>query len=76
MLHAREDYNRIQDPAGKIPKDEPVFLIRAQDTSSGDAVRAWAALNDSHGGDPEASRLAIEQAARMDAWPVKKPADL
>ncbi len=33
MLHAREDYNRrIQDNANLIPKDEPVFLLRAQDT--------------------------------------------
>lgn len=24
MIHAREDYNRIQDPAGQIPEDEPV----------------------------------------------------
>lgn len=42
MKHAREDYNRFQDPAlsdssllGKggtpILKDEPVFLLRAQD---------------------------------------------
>ena len=35
MIHARKDYNRLQDPlAAKdkgIPKDEPVFLLRAQD---------------------------------------------
>ncbi len=37
MLHARKDYQRIQDPLtekreGKgIGKDEPVFLLRAQD---------------------------------------------
>ncbi len=31
MIHARDDYNRIQDPAGKIGEDEPVFLMRAQD---------------------------------------------
>lgn len=31
MLHARNDYNRIQDPALKIGKDEPVFLARAKD---------------------------------------------
>ena len=31
MIHARDDYNRIQDPAGKIGHDEPVFLLRAQD---------------------------------------------
>lgn len=31
MIHARKDYNRIQDPAGKIGEDEPVILFRAQD---------------------------------------------
>ena len=31
MIHAREDYNRIQDPDGKIKEDEPVILFRAQD---------------------------------------------
>lgn len=39
MKHARRDYDRIQDPGytdhkgilHKIPDDEPVFLIRAQD---------------------------------------------
>lgn len=31
MIHARDDYNRIQDPEGKIEQDEPVFLLRAKD---------------------------------------------
>jgi hypothetical protein len=31
MIHARSDYNRIQDPEGRIGADEPVFLMRAQD---------------------------------------------
>jgi len=31
MKHARPDYDRIQDPAGLIPKYEPVFLLRGQD---------------------------------------------
>ena len=31
MIHAREDYNRIQDPSNKIAEGEPVFLIRAKD---------------------------------------------
>jgi hypothetical protein len=41
VKHAREDYNRIQDPANLIPEDEPVFLLRAQDTLALDAVRSW-----------------------------------
>lgn len=42
MKHAREDYNRIQDPAGLIPEDEPVFLLRGQDMFAPSLVREWA----------------------------------
>ena len=76
MVHARKDYNRIQDPEHKIPEDEPVFLIRGQDKSAPATLRFWAAENLRNGGDPEASRLAVEQAGRMAAWPVHKVADL
>ncbi len=41
MKHARADYDRIQDPAGKIPADEPVFLIRGQDFTGPETVAAW-----------------------------------
>jgi hypothetical protein len=75
MRHAREDYNRIQDPAGLIDADEPVFLIRAKDVVSGDAVRAWANLHLMNGGDPEMARAACQHAALMDAWPTKQKAD-
>jgi hypothetical protein len=76
MLHARADYNRIQDPAGLIPADEPVFLIRAQDKVSADAVRAWAYLHRSNGGSDQCFLAAMQQADRMEAWPKKKSADL
>lgn len=42
MLHAREDYNRIQDPAGLIPENEPVFLLRGQDVFAPNLLRDWA----------------------------------
>lgn len=42
MLHARSDYDRIQDPAGKIAEDEPVFLLRAKDKLAPDTLRFWA----------------------------------
>jgi hypothetical protein len=31
VKHARADYERIQDPDGKIGDDEPVMLFRGQD---------------------------------------------
>ena len=42
MLHARKDYNRIQDPEEKFGKDEPVFIVRAQDKFAVKAMEAWA----------------------------------
>lgn len=76
MIHARDDYNRIQDPDGKIPEDEPVFLLRAQDAIAAAIVRKWAEYNTLGGGDPVLTKLALEQADKMDDWPVKKTADL
>lgn len=79
MIHARPDYNRIQDPEGKIGVDEPVFLIRAQDKSAPEALRFWADENIRNGGDQAASRLAEQWADKMEAWQKMhgaKPADL
>lgn len=76
MKHARDDYNRIQDPAGIIPEDEPVFLIRGQDVHAAAAVRDYACRVEAAGGDAELVRRSFEQAERMDAWPKKKAPDL
>ena len=70
MKHARDDYNRIQDPAGKIPEDEPVFLLRGQDRAAPGAVRAYAEILESMGGDPVLVRLSREQAEKMELWQV------
>lgn len=76
MIHARQDYNRIQDPLNKIPADEPVFMVRAQDKNAASTARYWAELNDLDDGDPRLSALARKHADLMDAWPVKKIPDL
>ena len=68
MRHAREDYQRIQDPAGIIPADEPVFLLRAQDVTAPDTVRAWARLQYTMKGNREMGRLAMDHAERMEQW--------
>ena len=78
MIHARGDYNRIQDPLEKIGKDEPVFLIRAQDCVSAAAVRAWAELNMVAGGDSRLTTAAYRHAESMEVWQrnnSSKPAD-
>lgn len=76
MRHARDDYNRIQDPAGKIPDDEPVFLIRAQDENGWETVMFWAHLAESRGADPAIVAKAKAHAALMMRWPAKKVPDL
>ena len=75
MIHAREDYNRIQDPAGLIPDDEPVFLLRAQDELACMAVAYYAELCKRCQALPVAMK-AQAHADRMKAWPVKKVPDL
>ncbi len=79
MLHARSDYNRIQDPENKIGEDEPVFLLRATDISAPDTLRFWAEENKRNGGDPKLTALARVHANTMAMWQVVngfKPADL
>lgn len=67
MKHAREDYNRIQDPENKIGKDEPVFLLRAQDKFAPVVVRFWAELVEAAGNEYMAAK-AFEHACDMDDW--------
>lgn len=88
MIHARNDYQRIQDPNNTIPADEPVFLLRAQDQTAAETVRHWVKLNkkllketkdltpDQIKGRKKAIALAEAHAFRMDDWPKKKAADV
>lgn len=69
MRHAREDYNRIQDPEGKIAEDEPVFLLRAKDALAPNTLRHWAdQLAWQTSEDDPLVRLAKDQADKMEEW--------
>lgn len=68
MRHASRDYDRIQDPAGLIPADEPVFLLRGKDRAAPGTVRFWADAALALGADGELTSLAYDQAAAMEAW--------
>lgn len=70
MLHARDDYN--QGKMDEIPEDEPVFFLRSQDQTAAMTVRYWASLQP----DGPLRTMALKHAYLMDAWPVKKEADL
>lgn len=76
MKHAREDYNRIQDPARLIPADEPVQLWRGQDKYAARLCRIYADWVEADGGDPEVVRLSRLQADAMDAWRTHKSPDI
>jgi folylpolyglutamate synthase/dihydropteroate synthase len=68
MKHARPDYNRIQDPAGLIPEDEPVFLVRGQDRNAPETLRVWAAIAQENGAERDIVNAAYSQAEAMEAW--------
>lgn len=71
MKHAIPCYQDIQDLSGRIPPDEPVFLLRAQDETAANVVRFWASLQPPG---PLKSQ-ALLHADQMDAWPKKMAAD-
>lgn len=56
--------------------DEPVFVIRAQDIVSGDAVRAWADLAEKAGARRDIVESARRHAQRMDDYRPKKVPDM
>ena len=76
MIHARKDYNRIQDPAGLIPENEPVILFRAQDKHFDRVLRFYRDIVKTDNGDPRIITAINEHLILADAWPKKKAPDL
>lgn len=68
MKHARDDYDRIQDPSGKIPDDEPVFLLRGQDLAAPDTLRAYVAIAHKAGAANDLLNRVLDHANRMEDW--------
>jgi hypothetical protein len=71
MRHGRDD-SYLTD----IPDEEPVFVIRAQDSCGAAAVRRYADLLIAVHANPLMVKSVLEHAEAMDAWPVKKLPDL
>lgn len=65
MKHARADYMAIQDPTGRIPEDEPVFLLRGKDVLAPKTVEAWADLAEQMGASEHIVATARQQAKDM-----------
>jgi hypothetical protein len=71
MIHARADYNRIQDPEGKIGEDEPVFLIRAKDLLAPVAMQFWADQAEKIGVQPIMVDMVRRHAELTKQWQTK-----
>ena len=72
MRHARSDYDRIQDPAGLIPDDEPVLLIRGQDTLAPLMARFYAlATRSTDEGSEGIARRLDQWAAVIEDWQAR-----
>lgn len=68
MKFTRDDYNkRIVDKAKKIPADEPVFLLRAQDKHAPSTLRFYAKLLEEDGNIEMAEELKAH-ARQMIVW--------
>ncbi len=74
MKHARSDYDRIQDPAGKIPEQEPVFLIRGQDKAAPETLRAYAMNAHRVGADNALVMAVLGHAKTMEEWQRRQAA--
>jgi hypothetical protein len=68
MIHARKDYDRIQDPAGLIPEDEPVFLIRGKDKVAAMTVEKWADFAECEGASAQIVATARKHANAIRAY--------
>lgn len=68
MKFTRADYNeRIIDLERKIPEDEPVFLLRAQDVYAPSTLRHYAQLLE-EGGNVEMAEELRAHARQMLVW--------
>jgi hypothetical protein len=61
---------------GGIPKDEPVFLLRAKDKVASMVVGYWAAQAAQAGADPRMVWAALNHAEAMASWPAKQVPDM
>lgn len=68
MKHARPDYAGIQDTTGRIPPDEPVFVLRATDMLAPGTIRHWAHQANANGAERRIVDAAMAQADAMEAY--------
>lgn len=76
MKTTKPKYGCIDATVAGIPKEEPVFLLRAQDKHAVAALRFYADRVQADGGDPNLVSATRQSITEFAAWPVKKAPDL
>jgi hypothetical protein len=72
MDFGRNDYkDNIKCKPAFIPKDEPVFLLRARDPFAAGIVREWSDDLERCGGNPAMVQSARDHARKLEAWNKK-----
>lgn len=71
MRHARPDYERLQDPEGIIPDNEPVFVIRGQDKVAPGVLRFYADQAARAGAEPDLVNAVRHHALEMERWQME-----
>lgn len=71
MIHARTDYDPIQDPRGKIGEDEPVMLFRAKDRLMPHVLEAYRSLLSAASADPTMIDAVALHIARVNKWQLR-----
>lgn len=73
MKHSRSDYEGIQGNSrtANIGTNEPVFLLRAQDTLAPGIVDEWATRAENIGAKSDITISAHQQAVDMRKWQVE-----
>lgn len=71
MKHMTEKYEHIQDIKCVINEDEPVFILRAQDSLAPSMLENWASALQASGGNMKLVLKALEHAQEMRNWQKK-----
>ena len=72
MVHAHSKFDSIQDQSGHIPENEPVFLIRAQDSLSVRTLAFWISQAEAEGVSQERIKPLKMHLQSFREWPIKK----
>lgn len=76
MIPGRRDYNLIGTPDDPIPENEPVFILRAQDSLALPILLMYAVLAEEQIHNPAVANSVRRLAELFRVWPTRKHPDL